>query len=573
MKASDYIVGFFEKKGLRHAFGYQGTMIMHFIDSLGKSDLIENHSCYNEQAAAFAACGYAKLTGECALAYATSGPGAINLVSGIADAYYDSAPVIFITGQVNTYDYQDTENIRQHAFQQTPTTDITASVAKKVYFVDRAEMIPDVLNEAWDIAMSGRKGPVVLDIPMNIQREETVDEIKEGTVSEAVRPEEADADYILEQLEKAERPLIIVGNGIGKTVSSRKNIVELVEKTDAAAISTLLGSDIFANDHKNYFGTLGYAYGHRYANIISCEKADLIVSLGASLCTRQTGGKPELFAKNARIIRVDVDETELSRPVHKENEVRIHSDADLMIEAMLRKDPSYEHKEWIGKCSRIKESLQKFDRDLNREPNNFIELISDIIPSDSVVAVDVGQHMMWSLQSFNNKGQRVLYSGGHGAMGFALPAAIGACYVSPGKPVFSIAGDGAMQMNIQELQWVKREGLPITIIVFNNQALGLIRQQQTDFFDSRFFGALDSGGFNSPDFTKIAQAYGINSHKVKTAEELSAILNDKDRPLPELIEIILPDTTSALPKTYFGDPMTNQKPYITEALKKELEEL
>lgn len=570
MKVSDYIANFLVRKGITHIWGYQGTMIAHLVDSIGKNPFIENHSVYNEQAAAFAACGYAKASGKCAAAYATSGPGAMNLLSGVADAYYDSVPVLFITGQINTNEYTGVPELRQQAFQEANVVEIMRPVTKYAVFVESADQIAGELEKAWEIANSGRKGPVLLDIPMNVQRMDI--ELKENSteMKSTLKQGETDiADKIIAYIEQAKRPLLILGNGINKDSESRIKVKKLVEQWKIPVISSLLGSDILEENNPCYFGTIGAAYGHRYANLIAYEKCDLIISLGSSLCRRQTGIQSEKFAEKAQIIRVDIDPVELKRKVH-EDEIQFNTDANVLVEELLSRTLHGNYSEWLAICKNIKEKLSDFDNCCEeRQPNKFIRAISECI-EDAIVCCDVGQHMMWAMQSIGGKNNRILYSGGHGAMGFALPAAMGAYYSVEGKNlVVCIAGDGSFQMNIQELQTIVRENLSICMIVLNNNSLGLIRQQQDDFFDKAHYGATKECGFSSPRFCEIAQAYGIHSYKIHSAAELKECLQQKMEG-PKFVEVILPEDTKAVPKTYFGQKMINQKPYIPEELFKKL---
>lgn len=575
MKVSDYIVKFFESKGISDYFGFQGTMIMHFVDSIGKSKNSVNHSVYNEQAAAFAACGYAKATGKCAVAYSTSGPGAINLVSGIADAYYDSAPIVFLTGQVNTTEYTNIDELRQQAFQETDIVSIVKPITKYAVFVDSPNKIAEELEKAWVIANEGRKGPVLLDIPMNIQRGEIVETKKLEFENEIVSMKNEEyANQILQELYVSERPLFIFGNGIGKDEKSRENVYKLVHYFKIPAVTTLLGSDLLATADVYNLGVIGSAYGHRYANWIAYNKADLIISFGASLCRRQIGTKGAEFAKNARIIRVDIDPVELKRKVH-DDDVKIVGDANEIIDKLIRTRFGRDYTYWVKKCETIRDKLRQFDDDCcDRFPNQVIKKLSPIIGNEDIVTCDVGQHMMWVMQSLQVHKNHILYSGGHGAMGFALPAAIGAYYgCKTKKKVICIAGDGAFQMNIQELQWIVREKIPICMIVLNNNCLGLIRQQQEDFLESKYIGAMKDGGYTSPEFFQIAQAYGIKSCRIGYEDEIPCNIKEYVGKIPLLLEIMLPIDTKAVPKTYFGQSVLNQKPYIPENLYQILENL
>ncbi|MCI5598307.1 MAG: thiamine pyrophosphate-binding protein [Ruminococcus sp.] len=575
MKASDFIVSYLKEQGIKDIFGYQGTMIAHFVDSVCKADGIENHMCYNEQGAAFAAVGLAKASGKTAVAYSTSGPGAINLMNGIADAYYDSAPVVFFTGQLNEYEYTGISELRQQGFQETDVVDMVKPITKYATHISKVEDLKYELEKAFYIANEGRKGPVVLDIPMNVQREDLdLEKAKSFTPpkDKVIINYEMVATQIIDEIIKAEKPMLLLGNGIVKGSDFHKDVLKLVKELNIPIITSLPGRHLLKVDDELNFGYIGAAYGHRYANILAYKKADLIVSLACSFCKRQTGGKSENFAKNAKIIRVDIDRNELLRKVHSD-ETHYCCDCEKLVKAMLKvlKDKKVDKTSWVETCKKVKEPLVDFDNhSKEREPNKFIDLISNYATDDTVVCCDVGQHQIWMAQSFKiTDNQRLLFSGGHGAMGFALPAAIGAYYLNK-KPTVAVCGDGAFQMNIQELQWVKRENLPVTSIVLNNESLGLIQQQQDDFFDGNHFGSTAEGGYDAPVFKNIGEAYGINSYSVNSIEELEETLKTIDKTKPNLIEVHLDIKSKAYPKTYFGEEMYNQKPYIDKELMEEI---
>ena len=587
MKLSDYVVAFLQKKGIRHFFGYQGTMIAHLVDSIERNPDTENHSSYNEQGAAFAACGYAQAKEECACAYATSGPGAVNLLSGVADAYYDSLPVIFLTGQLNTYEYSGIKGLRQQGFQETDIVAMAKPITKYAVQIRDAEDIVTELNKAYHIATTGRRGPVLIDLPMNIQRGEVENPVYdmefEGDVcgvemEEAVETASAHILHgtdeavraICDELEQAKRPVIMLGHGVDSAVSQQK-LIRFARSRQIPIITSVLAKSVLAYDDPQNFGCIGGAYGHRYANMIANAKSDLLLCFGISLCTRQIGTKVNEFAKGAKIIRIDLDPYNLQRNIHEngENEIKILAETGTLIQA-LDKVPCREQEgisDWMVVCSEIRENLQAVDDALpERYPNRMIGELSDMLKDTGAIAVDVGQHMVWSYQSFKNReGQKLLFSGGHGAMGYALPAAIGAYYAT-GKPTACICGDGAFQMNIQELEWVKRENLPVKIMVMNNETLGMIRHLQRDYFDCLFAGTTDGCGFASCDFSKVAAAYGIPScrmHCEDVKEEAPQFMEGQG---PKLLEVMLEHGTFAYPKTCLGEPIHNQQPYAPKSV-------
>lgn len=585
MKLSDYIVEFLQRKGIRHFFGYQGTMIAHVVDSIERNPKTENHSSYNEQGAAFAACGYAQAKEECACAYATSGPGAINLLSGVADAYYDSLPVIFLTGQLNTYEYSGIEGLRQQGFQETDVVAMARPITKYAVQIREPEDIVQELNKAYHIATTGRRGPVLIDLPMNIQRSEVEDpiydmefetELAAGTDADSGSAQSA-ADVILEALQQAKRPAILLGHGVDSEIS-QKALIRFAKKNQIPIITSVLAKSVLSYDHPLNFGCIGGAYGHRYANMIANAKSDLLLCFGISMCTRQIGTKVHEFAKGAKIIRVDIDPYNLQRDIHEngENEVKIQAQTGAVIERLAKTENAVfeDAGKWIQVCTQIKENLQAVDDQIpERYPNRMIADLSDMLKDTSAIAVDVGQHMVWSYQSFKNReGQKLLFSGGHGAMGYGLPAAIGAYYAT-GRPTACICGDGAFQMNLQELEWVKRENLPIKIIVMNNGALGMIRHLQKDYFDCLFAGTTDGCGFSSCNFAKVAQAYGIASAGMwydEVKEKAGGFLEGDG---PKLLEVMLEHGTFAYPKTCLGEPIHNQQPYAPREVYDRLMEL
>ena len=577
MKLSDYIVAFLQKKGVRHFFGYQGTMIAHLVDSIERNPLTENHSCYNEQGAAFAACGYAQAKEECACAYATSGPGAVNLLSGVADAYYDSLPVIFFTGQLNTYEYSGIKGLRQQGFQETDIVAMAGSITKYAVQIRKSEDIVKELNKAYHIANTGRKGPVLIDLPMDMQRSEVANPVYDMEFEEChtdPAQAEAAADVILEALEQSVRPVIMLGHGVD-SAESQQALLRFARERQIPVITSVLAKSVLSYDHPLNFGCIGGAYGHRYANMIANAKSDLILCFGISMCTRQIGTKVHEFAKNARIIRVDIDPYNLKRDIHEEgvNEVKLQAETGAVVRCLSEKGSSVkkEFGDWLEVCREIKENLQAVDdQTTERYTNRMIADLSDMLQDTSAIAVDVGQHMVWSYQSFKNReGQKLLFSGGHGAMGYGLPAAIGAYYAT-GRPVVCICGDGAFQMNIQELEWVKRENLPVKMLIMNNEALGMIRHLQRDYFDCLFAGTTDGCGFASCNFSKVADAYGIPSKRMWCDEVKETAPEFLEKEGPGLLEIMLEHGTYAYPKTCLGEPIHNQQPYAPKEVYEKL---
>lgn len=568
MKVSDYIVEFLIAKGITDVFGYPGGMVTHLMESLRThSNLIHAHVTYHEQAAAFAACGYAQVSGKPGVAYATSGPGATNLITGICDAYFDSIPCIFITGQVNTNESKAGYNVRQRGFQETEIVSMVSPVTKMHEYVSDPNEVPMILEQAYHTCLSGRPGPVLLDIPMNVLRSDIDNEMeKSSNYIENDQESVTEIDNIFyKYLQVSKRPIFLLGNGINEDMS-RDLARTVVRKLGIPAVSSMLAVDIMAND-SNYLGFCG-AYGHRSANF-ALAKADLVISIGSRLDIRQIGINRDNFASNAQILRCDIDSGEMTYPVHKD-EHHIHCSCKNALNAILAiADKIPDYSAWREVCRTIKDKLEHVDDSL---PTDFIRSMSRLVPNNTVITTDVGQNQVWVAQSFLIKpGQRILFSGGHGAMGYSLPAAIGAYYASK-KPVLCVAGDGGIQMNIQEFQYLAREHIPVVMIIMNNNALGMIRHFQEMYFDNHYFQTKPEGGYSAPDFCRVADAYGIPSKKVRSVTELSEE-DFMEINGPKLLEVILPGNTYVTPKLRFGNPNQDQEPLLDRKLYQQLMDL
>lgn len=568
MKVSDYIVEYLIEKGITDVFGYPGGMVTHLMDSFAKYEgRIKAHVTYHEQGAAFAACGYAQTSGLPGVAYATSGPGATNLITGICNAYFDSIPAVFITGQVNTFESKGHLNVRQRGFQETDIVSMVNNVTKFAAYVETPERIRYYLDKAFLEACSGRKGPVLLDIPMNVFRGE-ID--KDSLIGyDNIKNNVSDIVFIKKALEKAlsksERPVLLIGNGV-KISGCCDLIAKAAENICIPVVTSMIAFDVLTDSNRN-FGFVG-AYGHREANFI-VAKSDLVISVGSRLDVRQVGAKRENFAPDATLLRFDIDSGEMENKIRK-NETQMVVDIPTVLTAMIELTYKKDFSRWLSVCFEIKNTLKEYDE---RLPNTIMRRLSHNIPDNVIITTDVGQNQVWTAQSFEVKTkQQVIFSGGHGAMGYSLPASIGAYYGSGKKPVISINGDGGFQMNIQELQYIAREKIPIKIIVINNNALGMIRHFQEMYFDKLYTQTTMGRGYSVPSFVNIAKAYGIKSVRIEQAEEIDNIseLTD-DEPL--LVEILILEDTYVFPKLEFGKPNQNQEPLLDRDLYDRLMEL
>ncbi|EHI98535.1 Acetolactate synthase [Clostridium sp. DL-VIII] len=562
MKVSDYIVSFLIERGISDVFGYPGGMVTHLMDSFDKyKEHILIHLNYHEQGAAFSACGYAQVSNKPGIAYATSGPGATNLVTGIANAYFDSIPCIFITGQVNTYEAKGNLPIRQKGFQETDIVSIVKSITKYAVKIENEKDIRYELEKAFYLSSNGRKGPVLIDIPMNIQRADVI--LEELRCYEENKSKIDNLDYndmkstMLKILKSSKKPVILAGNGIN-IANAIKKFRRFVKLTGIPVVTSMIGRDVLPSNTKNNYGFIG-AYGHRCANFI-ISNSDLIISLGSRLDCRQTGSNLKIFADRAKLLRVDIDDFELTNRI-KADEISILADLEKMIPMLNANEFKLKanYKKWIDACTKIKKELKDID---SQYENSVVKEFSSIVPDDSIITTDVGQNQVWIAQSFVIKSnQRMLFSGGHGAMGYSLPCAIGAYYGSR-KSVISFNGDGGLQMNIQELQFIARENIPVKVILLNNKSLGMIRHFQEMYLDSNFVQTKKEKGYTTPDFQKIAKAYGLPYMKINSIEEISKCASGLVDENPCFIEICLTDATYLYPKLAINKPIYDQDPAL-----------
>ena len=562
MLVSEYIVSFLAKQGIDHVFGYPGGMVTYLMDALDKNPDVQAHLCYHEQGAALAACGYGLTKGLPGVAYATSGPGATNLLTGIANAYFDSIPTIFLTGQVNTYDMKMGKE-RQHGFQETDIVSMAKTVTKEAVQVTRADEIPEVLTRLYQTAMSGRKGPVLLDIPMDVQRS-MIDAEPEPVDLNSVYEVQTAAIAIAERLKKAKHPLIIAGAGI-RQADAVNVFRQFVGQIQVPVVTSMVAVDLLPSDYAMNLGFIG-AYGHRWANFAT-EKADLLLVIGSRMDGRQTGSNKDWFAPQAKIIRIDVDGNELITKV-KENEISYQVDLREVLKELSACDWETDSwTEWRKICATLRLKLNTLD---GTPENKWVERISGLIPAASLIATDVGQNQVWVAQSFNVRQQQILFSGGHGTMGFSLPAAIGASLAADRSLVYAFAGDGGFQMNIQELQTIVREKLPVKIMLMNNESLGMIRHFQEMYFASNFMQTKPNHGYTVPDFVRIAQAYGIKAMRIEKPEDFGDTLTSRE---PMLYDIQCGKDTYIFPKLAIKKPIYDQEPLMARDLLAEMKKL
>lgn len=567
IKISDYIIEFLLSKNINKTFGYIGGAIAHIYHSIDKYKEMEIINCIHEQGAGFAAEGYARITGKSGVAFATSGPGATNLITPIGSCYFDSVPTMFITGQVNTYEYKYDKPVRQIGFQETDIVSIIKPIVKYAVMVDKVEDIRYELEKAYYLSQEGRKGPVLVDIPMNIQRTEVdISSLKSFFNSneyfelENNKKEKNNIAEVINLLKESKRPIVLIGGGV-RLSNANVELLNYVEKYSIPVVYSLMGKDAISEDYKYNLGLIG-SYGNRYGNL-ALANSDLIIVLGSRLDTRQTGTSLDTFAREAKIIQVDIDRNELGSKIKVD--VEINSNVKDFINELSQYEINIDTTEWLKK---LKEYKNKFSSTVGIDnnlkiPNYVVSIISKYL-QDEDICVDVGQHQMWTAQSLNIKAtQRVLFSGGMGAMGFALPASIGAC-IGSNKRTVVIAGDGGIQMNIQELEIINRRKLSIKIFVLNNKNLGMVRQFQELYFDKKYLGTIDD--YSVPNLVEITKAYGLKARKIDDISKLEIELKDIfSSNEPELINIELPvKMTTVEPKLIVNKPIEDMHPFISK---------
>ncbi len=512
LSGADILVRTLIEQGCKTVFGYPGGQIINVYDSLYKyQDELNHVLTAHEQGAAHAADGYARATGEVGVVIATSGPGATNLVTGIATAYLDSVPMVAITGNVPS------SQIGTDSFQEIDITGITLPITKHNYFVGSIENLADTVREAFSLAVSGRPGPVLIDIPKDIQIAKY-----EYEPQAPAKPEERHAardKRIVEAAEcinAAKRPFIYFGGGMLSS-NAQKEMLELAEKIDAPIGCSMMGLSGVPTDHPRFLGMQGM-HGH-YASSTAMHHADCIIALGVRFNDRVTG-KREKFATRAKIVHIDIDGAELSKTVNASHGLR--GDIKLSLEKLLPLINGGQKPEWQAKIAKYREEeVETLDNREGMTPRNALLTLNRYLGENTPVATDVGQHQMWTAQTVNFKTERrFISSGGLGTMGFGLGAAIGAC-MATGERTVLVTGDGSFGMCLNELATAVSQKLPIVILLLNNGVLGMVRQWQTLFFNKHYSQTVLD---RKTDFVRLAEAFGAEGTVAETLDELDAAL-------------------------------------------------
>ena len=537
IKGARILLECLSRLGINEIFGYPGGAVIPIYDELYSFKGIKHYFARHEQGAVHEADGYARSTGKVGACLATSGPGATNLVTGIMTAHMDSIPLLVITGQVSS------SLLGKDAFQESDIVGITVPITKNNYLVQDIKDLPRILKEAYYIASTGRPGPVLVDIPRDIQLQEIpydeFNKIYENHFSlEGYNPvyegHKGQIKTAIKMIKDSKKPLIIAGAGILKA-HAYEELKEFVEKTNIPVAMTLLGLGSFPGNHELALGMIGM-HGTTYANYAANE-ADLIIAAGMRFDDRVTGN-PQKFVPNAKIIHIDIDPAEIGK--NKLIDVPIVGDLKNVLTDLNEKAPKVSYDEWLKQIKKWKKEYSLIYRKTEDDiliPQEILSEIDKITKGNVIVATDVGQHQMWTAQylTFNNP-YSILTSGGAGTMGFGLPAAIGAQVANPNKKVLAVVGDGGFQMTFQELMLIKEYNLPVKIFIINNSYLGMVRQWQELFHEKRY-SSVDLS--YNPDFIKIGEAYGIKSiqltNKKDLKKNLKKILESDEAVLVECI--------------------------------------
>ncbi|MEL7564015.1 MAG: biosynthetic-type acetolactate synthase large subunit [Dehalobacterium sp.] len=547
MSGAQAVVASLKAEGVDLVFGYPGGQALHLYDALydsGITHILARH----EQGAAHAADGYARATGKVGVCIATSGPGATNLVTGIATANMDSVPMVFITSQVPT------SLIGKDSFQEADITGITTPITKHNFLVKRPQDLLKFMKQAFYIARTGRPGPVLIDIPKDIAGMEVDFDYPENVNLRGYCPlfegEKCKIEQVAKAIKKAKRPVFFIGGGVN-IAGAWSDFIALAEKTGIPVVSSLMGLGSFPSDHKLHLGMVGM-HGTFAANH-SVTDSDLLIGIGVRFDDRVTGMVSK-FAPNALIVHLDIDPAEINKNVR--TDIRVVGDLKWSLPLLNQIVEAGEIKEWAAQVMAWKNShpLQFENSQGIIKPQSVVQAINDLTSGAGYIVTDVGQHQMWTAQYYNfNKPRSFITSGGLGTMGFGLPAAIGVQFGYPDETVWTISGDGSILMNVQEIATAVEHNLPIKVAVLNNNGLGMVRQWQRMFYEKRYSNSKHEVG---TDIAAVAEAFGAKGLRVREEKELLPALKEAmNYSGPVIIDIVVCEEEDVLPMVPAGAPI------------------
>ena len=555
MQGANLIVECLIKEGVTTMFGYPGGTVIPIYDALyDYTDKIKHVRTSHEQGAVHAADGYSRSSGKTGVCVITSGPGATNAVTGIATAYMDSSPLVVISGQVGT------SLLGKDTFQEIDITGVTYSITKHNFLVRDLKELPNIIRDAFIIANEGRKGPVLIDVPKNLQVAEidyNMDDYIPSNQNKKVKDKfeireenetksklQAAADLI----KQSKKPVIYAGGGV-KSVDQYELLTNFAEKINTPVLNTLMG--LGGIDRKNplSFGLVGM-HGSREANL-AISNADLVISVGARFSDRVIGNKDE-FAKNAKVIQIDIDSSEISKNIPAE--IALVGDLTDVLGGLLEKVEPKDNSAWLDEIETFKDNEHVIDKDAFH-PKNIIEAFNKKMGSNTTVVTDVGQHQMWAAQYWEfEQGRTYITSGGLGTMGFGLGGAMGTKLGTPDKKVVLVTGDGSFKMNCNELATLATYNIPVVILLLNNNALGMVRQWQNLFSNQRYS---ETDVYDKTDYVMLANAYGIEGHKAQNLDELNSILENLTLDKPVLVECQIDHDINVYPIVPPNDNLLN----------------
>ncbi|MCK6128800.1 acetolactate synthase large subunit [Streptococcus halitosis] len=541
---SDLVLETLRDLGIDTIFGYPGGAVLPLYDAIYNFKGIRHILGRHEQGCLHEAEGYAKSTGKLGVAVVTSGPGATNAITGIADAMSDSVPLLVFTGQVAR------AGIGKDAFQEADIVGITMPITKYNYQVRETADIPRIITEAVHIATTGRPGPVVIDLPKDVSALETdfiySPEVNLPSYQPTLEPNDMQIKKILKQLSKAKKPVLLAGGGVSYAEAATE-LNEFAERYQIPVVTSLLGQGTIATSHPLFLG-MGGMHGSFAANIAMTE-ADFMISIGCRFDDRLTGN-PKTFAKNAKVAHIDIDPAEIGKIISAD--IPVVGDAKKALQMLLAEPTVHNNTEkWIEKVTKDKNRVRSYDKkERVVQPQAVIECIGELTNGDAIVVTDVGQHQMWTAQYYPYQNERQLVtSGGLGTMGFGVPAAIGAKIANPEKEVILFVGDGGFQMTNQELAILNIYKVPIKVVMLNNHSLGMVRQWQESFYEGR---TSESVFDTLPDFQLMAQAYGIKNYKFDNPETIEKNLEVILEDVPMFIEVDISRKEQVLPMVPAG---------------------
>ena len=544
LNGSQIIIECLKEQGVDTVFGYPGGAILNVYDAIYQQSDIKHVLTSHEQGASHAADGYARSTGKVGVCFATSGPGATNLVTGIATAYMDSVPMVAITCNVTL------PLLGKDSFQEIDIAGITTPITKHNFIVKDVENLADTIRRAFSIARKGRPGPVLVDIPKDVTAATCKFANKPvefpARVSHTIKDE--DIEKALYRISKAKKPFVFVGGGavISEASEELRKFVELV---DAPVCDTLMGKGAFDGTDDRYTGMLGM-HGTKTSNL-GVSECDLLIAIGSRFSDRVLGN-PKRFARHAKVLHIDVDPAEINKNIVAD--ASIIGDVKEVLKRLNEKLPQYKHGEWMGHIQQMKSRYPLVYNPEGLSGPYIIEKIYEMVHGDAIMVTEVGQHQMWAAQYYKYKEPRTLLSsGGLGTMGYGLGAAIGAQMANPEKQVVNIAGDGCFRMNMNELATASRNKLPLIEVVINNHVLGMVRQWQTLFYKEHYSATILDDGV---DFVKVAEALGCEARRVTTREEFEAAFAEAlECKKPFVIDCIIDSDDKVWPMVAPGAPI------------------